>query len=166
MERTISEEELYQQLDQYIDGLADKRGVLIAALHKAQRLFGYLPAAVQNHVAHKLEIPSSRVYGVVTFYSFFHERKRGENQVNVCLGTACFVRGAQDVLNGFSEDIGIEVGQTTEDGRFSIDALRCVGACGLAPVVSVNGKVYGRVTPTDVRGIVEEHMPKRGGADG
>lgn len=166
MEQTKPESELYAALDEYIGGLADKRGALIATLHKAQELFGYLPKEVQNHVAHRLQIPSSRVFGVITFYSFFHEKKRGANQVNVCLGTACYVRGAKEVLDGFARDVGVGVGETTEDGLFSIDALRCVGACGLAPVVSVNGKVYGRVGAKDVRKIVEEHMAEGSGADG
>lgn len=160
MEQTITDNERYAELDAYVDGLPDKKGALISTLHKAQDIFGYLPREVQNHVAHKLELPSSKVYGVVTFYSFFNTKPKGKFQVNVCMGTACFVRGAQEILDEFTKELGIEVGETSFDNMFSIDALRCVGACGLAPVVSVNGKIYGRVTVQDVGNIVEEHMAK------
>ena len=151
---------LYDKLGQYIDGLPTKKGALIAALHKAQDIFGYLPIEVQNFVAQKLDIPSARVYGVVTFYSFFTMTKKGQFRVNMCMGTACFVKGAQDILDEFKKELKVETGGTTDDGLFSLDALRCVGACGLAPIVIVSGKVYGRITTGDVKGIVEEHLLK------
>jgi NADH:ubiquinone oxidoreductase subunit E len=157
-------ERKYAELDQFIDGLPEKNGALIMTLHKAQDIFGYLPDELQNYVAHKLEIPSSKVYGVVTFYSFFTTKPKGRFKINVCLGTACFVRDSQKVLDEFTKELQISVGESTPDGLFSLDALRCVGACGLAPVLSVNGKVYGRVKPEEVRGIVEEHM-SMGGED-
>ena len=149
--------EQFDKLDRFIDGLDSKEGALISVLHKAQEIFGYLPEEVQRHVARRLELPDSQVYGVVTFYSFFNTEPKGKYCINVCLGTACFVRGANDVLEQFKRELGIDVGGTSADGLFSLDALRCVGACVLAPVVTVNGKVYGKVTPSDVKGIIEEH---------
>ena len=153
------------ELDEYIDSLPTKEGKLIAVLHKAQDLIGYLPFEVQNHVAHKLNIPTSKVYGVVTFYSFFNINPKGRYKVAVCMGTACFVRGSQSVLDEFKKELEIGTGQTSGDGMFSLDGIRCVGACGLAPVISVNGKVYGRVTTDDVKKIVEEYMAKGGEED-
>ena len=136
---------LYSELEQFINELPDKEGALIGVLHKAQSLFGYLPKEVQVFVSEKLNIPVSQVYGVVSFYSFFTMVPKGKYPVSVCLGTACYVRGADKVLDAFKQELGIEIGQTTEDGRFSLDALRCVGACGLAPVVLIGDKVYGRI---------------------
>ncbi len=153
-------EKEYAELDEFIEGLPDQRGNLITVLHKAQDIFGYLPKEVQQHVSHKLSIPASTVFGVVTFYSFFSTVPKGKIKINVCMGTACFVRNAGEILEELKSELGVEVGKTGEDGLFSLDALRCVGACGLAPVVSVNGKVYGRVKKEDVRGIVEEHLAK------
>jgi len=158
----INFEEKIALLDSFIDKLPTKKGALISVLHEAQGIFGYLPQEVQNHVAHRLDIPSSKVYGVVTFYSFFTMKQKGKFKINVCLGTACFVRGASAILDEFKRELKIDVGQTTADGMFSLDSLRCVGACGLAPVVMVNEKVYGRVKPEDVKGILEEQMIKEG----
>lgn len=154
--------EAFTELDAFIDSLPTKQGKLITVLHKAQEIIGYLPFKVQNHIAHKLEVPSSKVYGVVTFYSFFNIKPKGKYKVAVCLGTACFVRGAQDIVDEFKKHLEIDAGETSKDKMFSLDTLRCVGACGLAPVVSVNGKVYGRVTADDVNRIVEEYMAKDG----
>jgi len=152
----------FAELDAFIDAMPVKEGKLIVVLHKAQEIFGYLSEEVQDHIAHMLAIPAARVYGVVTFYSFFNTKPKGKFKVNVCLGTACFVRGAQEVLDEFSKHLHIAPGETSEDKLFSLDALRCVGACGLAPVVSVNGKVYGRVTVDNVNEIIEEHMSMGG----
>jgi len=151
-----------KELDAFIDALPTKEGKLIVVLHKAQEIIGYLSEEVQNHIALKLMIPPARVYGVVTFYSFFNTKPKGKFRINVCLGTACFVRGAQEILDEFSKLLHIAPGETSEDMLFSLDALRCVGACGLAPVVIVNGKAYGRVTVSDVNGIIEEHMAMGG----
>ena len=156
MTQTNNDAALYNKLDEFIDGLETKKGALITVLHEAQDIFGYLPVEVQEHVARKLDIPASKVFGVVTFYSFFTMTKKGKYRINVCMGTACFVRGAGKVLEKFERDIGIKASETSEDGMFSVDALRCVGACGLAPVVTINGKVYGRVEEKDVKGIIEE----------
>lgn len=154
-----------KKIDEFIDGLPTKKGSLISVLHKAQELIGYLPKEVQNHIAKRLNVPSSKVYGVVTFYSFFNTEPKGKYKVAVCMGTACFVRGSQGVLDEFKKHLEIDVSETSSDMMFSLDGIRCVGACGLAPVVSVNGKVYGRVTTDDVNKIVEEYMAKGGEDD-
>lgn len=155
-----------RELAGFMDSLENTDGMLIPALHKAQEIYGYLPVSVQNYIAERLNIPAAKVFGVVTFYSFFNTTPKGQFQINVCMGTACFVRGAGDVLERFKSQLGVEVGGVSEDKLFSLDALRCVGACGLAPVVSVNGKVYGRVSPDDVEGIIEEYLVKGGGHHG
>lgn len=132
-------------------------GELINLLHAAQGLFGYLPREVQEIIAANLHIPVSRVYGVVTFYSFFTMTPKGKYPISVCMGTACYVRGAENVLDEFQRQLEIKIGETTADGLFSLDCLRCVGACGLAPVVTIAGKVYGRMTPEKVRDILTEY---------
>ncbi|NLI89019.1 MAG: NAD(P)H-dependent oxidoreductase subunit E [Epulopiscium sp.] len=151
-------DKMYQELSDYIDSLPDKKGMLIAVLHKAQEIFGYLPREVQVFVGRKLDIPVSQVYGVVSFYSFFTMEPKGKYPIAICLGTACYVRGADKITDYFKTELGIELGETTEDGKFSLDGLRCVGACGLAPVVLVGEKVYGRITTLDqVREILAEY---------
>lgn len=149
---------MFQELEHYIDELPEKNGMLIAVLHKAQGIFGYLPREVQVFVGQKLGIPISQVYGVVSFYSFFTMVPKGKYPVSICLGTACYVRGADKVLDYFKRELNINVGETTPDGKFSLDALRCVGACGLAPVVLVGEKVYGRITTLEeVKNILAEY---------
>lgn len=135
----------YKQLDDYIDSLTYKKENLILILHRAQEIFGYLPAKVQWHIAQKLDIPSSKIYGVVSFYSFFTMKPRGQHVANVCMGTACFVRGSEKLQQEIESQLGIKTGQTTEDNLFSLDSVRCIGACGLAPVMTVDGKVHGRL---------------------
>jgi NADH-quinone oxidoreductase subunit E/NADP-reducing hydrogenase subunit HndA len=132
-------------------------GELINILHEAQHLQGYIPEETQRVIATQLRIPVSKVYGVVTFYTFFTMKPKGEHPISVCMGTACYVRGSEQVLEEFKRALGIEVGETTPDGRFSLDSLRCVGACGLAPVVLVGEKVYGRLQAVDVKKIIAEH---------
>lgn len=155
--KSVLVEEKYHELEEFINSLPDKKGALIEVLHRAQHIFGYLPEEVQAFVGKKLDVPASKVYGVVSFYSYFTTEPRGEYVVNVCMGTACFVRGAANVLSEFEKQLNIKVGQTSSDGRFTIDVLRCVGACGLAPVVMVNDKVYGHVTEKDVSKILAEY---------
>lgn len=149
-------EEKFDELGSFIDSMATTKGELIRVLHKAQEIFGYLPKEVQVYVAKKLNIPVAKVFGVVSFYSFFTMTPKGKYSIAVCMGTACYVRGAEKVLDQFKAQLGIETGETTEDGKFSISALRCVGACGLAPVVTIGEKVYGRVTPEMVKDIIAE----------
>ncbi|HIX04243.1 MAG TPA: NAD(P)H-dependent oxidoreductase subunit E [Candidatus Odoribacter faecigallinarum] len=144
------------QLLAICDEHGNRPGELINILHKAQHLFGYLPPEVQRIVAGRLGIPVSKVYGVVTFYSFFTMTPKGEHPISVCMGTACYVRGAEKVLDEFRRLLGINVGETTPDGKYSLSSLRCVGACGLAPVVLIGEKVFGRVVPGDVERILKE----------
>lgn len=153
-------EEKFQELENFINSLQDKRGALIEVLHKAQHIFGYLPKEVQLFVGEKLDVPASQVFGVVSFYSYFTTEPRGKYVINVCMGTACFVRGSGSVLAEFEKELNIKSGQTTSDGKFTIGSLRCVGACGLAPVVVVNEKVYGHVTEKDVKNILAEYEEK------
>ena len=135
----------------------NEKGELINILHKAQSIFGYLPAEVQEIIAKEINVSVAHVYGVVTFYSFFTMTPKGKHPVSICLGTACFVRGADKVLEEFKKELQIQVGETTTDGRFSLSCLRCVGACGLAPVVMVGEKVFGRVSPDGVKEIIAEY---------
>lgn len=150
-------DEKFHELDQFIEHLPDKKGNLIAVLHKAQELFGYLPEDLQLRIADKLNIPSSEVSGVVSFYSFFTTKPRGKHVINVCTGTACYVRGAERLLNELDRQLGLKPGETTKDNQFTLDALRCVGACGLAPVMIVDGKVYGRLKPEQIKGILASY---------
>lgn len=132
-------------------------GELINVLHQTQQEFGYLPAEVQEVIASELNISVAKVYGVVTFYHFFTMVPKGKHPISICTGTACYVRGAEKVLDEFRKNLKIEVGQTTSDGKFSLSCLRCVGACGLAPVVLIGEKVYGRVAPEGVKEILKEY---------
>ncbi|MBP7979037.1 MAG: NAD(P)H-dependent oxidoreductase subunit E [Sebaldella sp.] len=147
----------FRELDVFIDSLETKKGSLISVLHKAQGIFGYLPREIQEYVAEKLNESLANVYGVVSFYSFFTMVPKGEHAVSVCMGTACYVRGADKVLDEFQKELGIKSGETSLDGKFSIDALRCVGACGIAPVVLVGEKVYKKVEVKEVKKIINEY---------
>ncbi len=138
----------------------NEEGELINVLHKSQEHFGYLPAEVQEAVAQELNMSVAKVYGVVTFYSFFTMLPKGKFPISICTGTACYVRGADNVLQEFKRQLNIEVGETTEDGKYSLSCLRCVGACGLAPVVLVGEKTYGRVSPDGVKEILAEYKDK------
>jgi NADP-reducing hydrogenase subunit HndA len=132
-------------------------GELISVLHSCQHEFGYLPAEVQEVVAVEMNVSVAKVYGVVTFYSFFSMIPRGKFPISICTGTACYVRGAENVLAEFKKELKIQVGETTSDGKFSLNCLRCIGACGLAPVVLVGEKTYGRVAPDGVKSILKEY---------
>ena len=145
---------LVKQLDEFIDSLENKDDALIEVLHHAQGIFGYLPKEIQLHIAKKLNISASKVYGVVSFYTYFTTEPLGQYKISVCLGTVCFVKGSDKILEEFEKELGIKVGQSTKDLKFSLEGLRCVGACGLAPVVTVNGKVHGKVKPEDVKDII------------
>ena len=151
-----ADQEKYAELKKFIDSLPTQKGELIRVLHRAQGIFGYLPREVQVFVAREMEVPVSKVYGVVSFYSYFTMTPKGKYESSVCMGTACYVRGAVSVLEELRKKLGIEPGETTEDGKFSLRSLRCVGACGLAPVMMVGDKVYGRVTPDMVDTILAE----------
>jgi len=135
----------------------NREGELINILHQVQHKLGYLPAEVQEVIAKELKIPVVKVYGVVTFYSFFTMIPHGENPISICMGTACYVRGAEQILAEFKRELNVKVGESTGDGKFSINCLRCVGACGLAPVVMVGEKIYGRVALSQVKDIIAEY---------
>lgn len=151
-------EEMFAELDEFIKEVNYSDAELIAILHKAQGIFGYLPMVVQTHIAKALNINVARVYGVVTFYSFFTMEPKGEYVISVCLGTACFVRGSGAVLEKIENILNIKNGETTPDNKFTITTLRCVGACALAPVVQINGKTFGNVKPDEVPAILAEYM--------
>jgi NADH:ubiquinone oxidoreductase subunit E len=123
----------------------------------AQGIYGYLPLELQRFIAEKLNKPLSEVSGVVTFYSFFSTKPRGQNTIRVCLGTACYVRGGKKIIEKLREILGVEVGGTTDDGRFSLEVMRCIGACGLAPAITINDKVYKQVNPDKLRNILEQY---------
>lgn len=148
---------LFQELDNFIDSLPSKKGSLIQVLHTAQDIFGYLPKEVQLYISDKLNISPAKVYGVVSFYSYFTTEPIGKYKINVCLGTVCFVKGSDKILAEFEKQLGIKSGETTEDLMFTLESLRCVGACGLAPVVVVNDKVYGHVTLGQVSEILDKY---------
>lgn len=147
----------FQELEDYMIEHDYKESELISVLHKAQELFGYLGEEVQNFVAEKLNIPVSKVYGVISFYSFFTTEPKGKYVINVCTGTACFVKGSGEIVEEFKRRLNIKEGETTKDGLYTIDTLRCVGACGLAPVVMVNNRVYGHFTKQDVDKVLNEY---------
>ncbi|MBO8160565.1 MAG: NAD(P)H-dependent oxidoreductase subunit E [Thermosipho sp. (in: Bacteria)] len=150
--------ELYNELEKYIKSLEGKKGILINVLHKAQELFGWLPQEVQEYVAEKLNISPSTVHGVVTFYNFFSTKPKGKNQIKICLGTACYVKGADRVMERFLSELGVEEGEVTEDGNFSVHGVRCLGACSMAPVVLVGEKdFFGKVTPDMVPTIIKKY---------
>ena len=135
----------------------ESRGALIPVLHEAQEIYGYLPIEVQTMIAEGLNVPLSKVYGVVTFYAQFSLYPKGKYNIAVCLGTACYVKGSGDIIEKFKQKLGIDVGECTPDGKFSIEATRCIGACGLAPVLTVNDDVYGRLTVDDVDDILAKY---------
>ena len=144
-----------KRLRTFIAEHKDDPGPLMPIMHEAQEIYGYLPEEVQIIIADELDIPLSQVYGVSTFYARFSLNPKGENQISVCLGTACYVKGSADVLAEVEKQIGCKSGSVTPDGKFSVDATRCVGACGLAPIMLVNGDVYGHMTVDQVKPILD-----------
>ena len=133
------------------------KGALMPVLQQAQEVYGYLPIEVQEIIAKEMDIPLEKIYGVVTFYSQFSLNPKGKYTISVCLGTACYVKGSGDIFNKLSEVLGIKGGETTPDGKFSLVDCRCIGACGLAPVLTVNDDVYGRLTVDDVADILAKY---------
>ena len=145
------------QLLQVIEELRDEKGSLMPIMQKAQDIYGYLPYEVQKIISDKLNVPMEKIYGVATFYSQFNLFPKGKYKISVCLGTACYVKGSGDIYNKLMETLNIAGGECTSDGKFSLDACRCVGACGLAPVMMVNDEVYGRLTVEDIDGILAKY---------
>ena len=147
-----------EALQKVIEKYKDTKGALIPVLHEAQEVFGYLPYEVQERISEGLNVPMAEVYGVVTFYTQFSINPKGQYKVGVCLGTACYVKGSGNILEKIKKKLGIDVGECTSDGKFSLDATRCIGACGLAPVMTINDEVYGRLVEDDIDGILEKYM--------
>ncbi len=133
------------------------KGAMMPILQQAQEIYGYLPIEVQKIVAEKTDTPIEEVFGITTFYSQFMLNPNGEVAISVCLGTACYVKNAQELIDAVSKELDLEVGNTSPDGKYSLEATRCIGACGLAPVMTVNGEVYGRITKDDVAGILAKY---------
>ncbi|MEW6200549.1 MAG: NAD(P)H-dependent oxidoreductase subunit E [bacterium] len=158
-EETSSEftEEQFRELDRWLDTFRGKSGAVIRALSKAQEIFGYLPREVQKRIAKGLEIPLSEVYGITTFYSFFSLVPKGKHKICSCQGTACYVRGGKNVMAEFQRILNVEVGGTTDDREFSLESIRCMGACALAPAVRVDEDVYRQVAPKKVRDILGKY---------
>ncbi len=146
------------QLKAVIEKCKDDKSMLMHVMQEAQGIYGYLPFEVQVMIADGMDIPLEKVYGVSTFYAQFALSPKGKYNISVCLGTACYVKGAQDLLDKIVEVLGIGPDECTEDGKFSVEACRCIGACGLAPVLTVNEDVYGKITADDIPGIIAKYM--------
>ena len=153
-----------KKISEICDRYANENTPLMMILSDIQTEYGYIPVEVQELVSEKTGISVAEIYGVVTFYSFFSLKPKGKYIIGCCLGTACYVKGAQQIIDKFSELLGIAPGETSEDGLFTLDALRCIGACGIAPAVTINGKVYPKLSVSEVPGIVAEYK-KLGGAE-
>ena len=151
------EKERVEALQRVIDELRDEPGALMPIMQRAQDIFGYLPEDVQKYIAKEMDIPVSDVYGVATFYAQFNLEPKGQYTISVCMGTACYVKGSRKVLDKLEEVLGIQAGHTTPDGLFTLNATRCLGACGLAPVMMINEDVYGRLTPDEIPGIIAKY---------
>ena len=147
-----------QTIKEICESFGNKRSELINILHATQEHFGYLPEPVQLEIALNLNMPLAKVYGVVSFYSFFTMTPKGKFPISVCLGTACYVRGAEKIVEALEKELKIKVGQVTEDGKFSLDCLRCIGACGLAPVMMIGDKVHGRLEPEMMKDILNQYQ--------
>lgn len=145
-------------LKEVISELKGTKGALMPIMQKAQDIYGYLPYEVQKMISDELDVPMEKIYGVATFYSQFNLYPKGQYKISVCLGTACYVKGSGDIYNKLMEILGIAGGECTADGKFSLDACRCIGACGLAPVMMINDDVYGRLTPDELDGILAKYM--------
>lgn len=145
------------KLKKIIEKYKDTRGALIPVLHESQEVYGYLPVDVLKKISDGLNVSLAEIYGVVTFYTQFSLNPKGRFNISVCLGTACYVKGSGVILDKFKEKLGIDVGQTTADGKFSLDPCRCIGACGLAPVIMINDDVHGKLVADDIEGILEKY---------
>ena len=148
---------LSAELKAFIAEWKDKPGSLIMVLHRVQQTFGYVPRAVAFEVADLLNVPLAKLYGVITFYNFFKLKKPGRNQIQVCMGTACYLRGGEDIIREVEGHLGIGLNATTPDGEFSFEAVRCLGCCGLAPVMVINGEIYGKLETKQLPGILAKY---------
>ena len=150
-------EKMTPEISAFIEEWKSKPGNLIMVLHQVQQTYGYIPRNIAIEISERLSVPLAKIYGVVTFYNFFKLEKAGKYKIQVCLGTACYIRGGDDLLKALEKELGIGLNSTTPDGLFSLEAVRCLGCCGLAPVIVVNGNVHGRLTAKDVPAIIEQY---------
>lgn len=155
-----TDEERYLALDQVLQEFEDVEGSLITVLHQAQKIFGHLPREVQIYIAERLGVPFAEVYGVVSFYSLFTVQPRGEYTIEVCMGTACYVKGAKDVLETLKKELGIEPGETTKDNKFTLETTRCLGACSLAPFIKIGNDFHGNVTAKQIPELIKKYQRK------
>lgn len=155
---TFIEDELVSKLDSFIEQFEDKPNNIISILHYAQELCGYLPPELQTYIAESVGMPTAKINGIVSFYSFFNENKMGKYTVDVCMGTACFVKESAAVLKEFKTLLEVNLDGLSKDGVFNVNSIRCVGACGIGPVVRVNKEIYGHVKKEDVKGIIEKYL--------
>lgn len=156
----MSEQPIPAELDAFIEQWKEKEGNLIMVLHKVQELFGYIPRETAFAVAERMKVPVAKIYGVVTFYHLFKLEKPGRNQIAVCMGTACYLKGGEDLILELERLLGVGLNTVTEDGEFSVEAVRCVGCCGLAPVLTVNGEVFGNLKTAQLKKIVAQFKGK------
>jgi len=154
---TTQELHITPELKAFVDEWRTKPGNLIMILHKTQQIFGYVPRSVAMELAKEINVPLAKIYGVITFYHYFKLKQPGRNQISVCMGTACYLKGGGDIIAELEKQLGVGLNTVTEDGEFSVEAVRCVGCCGLAPVLTVNGEVYGKITTKQVPDIIAKH---------
>lgn len=156
-DHTVNTSERMVKIIEVIEQFKDMKGALIPVLHEVQDIYGYLPKEALEFVSEQLDLPMSEIYGVATFYSFFSLEPKGEHVIRVCLGTACYIKGAQGILDQLCQELNVKVQGTTIDNKFTLDATRCLGACGLAPVITIGEKVYGRLSKNDISKILKEY---------
>lgn len=152
-----TDQQKMERISQVIEEYKNRKGSLIQILHLAQGIYGYLPLTLQQFIAAKLDLPLSKVYGVATFYSYFSTKPRGEYTIKVCLGTACYVRGGKKIIEKLKDILDIEIGETTSDGKFTLEVMRCIGACGLAPAITINNQVFKQVNPDKLQSLIEKY---------
>ncbi len=155
--------EKFVLLNAFIAEQPHKEQAIIAVLHRAQKLFGYLPKELQLYVARQLDVPAAKVFGVVSFYSFFTQTPRGEHTISICMGTACFVKGVEAIKDKLRSTLNIGINETTDDMKFTLKEVRCIGACGLAPVIMVDNEIIGNLTADDMEALVAKYRAKPGG---
>ncbi len=156
-EFVLSKKSEFDELKKYIDSVKNSQGVTMQILQKAQGIFGYLPLEVQQFISDETNIPLADIYGVVTFYTQFSTEEKGKHKIGVCLGTACYVKGSQEIMDKLAEELNVKVGKTTDDKQFTLEATRCLGCCGLAPVMMIDDDVYGKVEAQKIKSILSKY---------
>jgi NADH-quinone oxidoreductase subunit E len=156
----VSNEEKFKELEKFMEDNKDKKGMLIMYLHKAQEMFGYLPKNVMEFISVKTNIPESTIYGVATFYAFFSLKPKGKYEVKVCLGTACYVKGGERLLERFRKELGVKDDEADKDGLFNVKPVRCIGACSMAPAIMIGDDTYGRLTPKSIPDLLDKYKNK------